>query len=160
MTRAGASLRILAAVLAACLLGCRPSLPTEASVRRIVDGDTVQLADGQLVRYIGINAPEVRRKVAGRWVDAPEPFGLAASEANRRLVEGRTVRLEYDVQTRDRFGRLLAYVYVGEAMVNEELVREGFAEPLMIRPDVKHAERFRTLADEARRDPRGRWVAR
>ena len=160
MRCAHASLHLLAVLVAACLLGCEPPLPKEARVRRVVDGDTIQLADGRLLRYIGINAPEVRRRVAGRWVEAPEPFGLAASKANRQLVEGRTVRLEYDVQTHDRFGRLLAYVYVDEAMVNEELVREGLAEPLVIRPDVKYAERFRELADEARREHRGRWASR
>ena len=125
-----------------------------------MDGDTIQLADGRLLRYIGINAPEVRRKVNGRWVEAPEPFSLAAAEANRQLVEGRKVRLEYDVQTRDRFGRLLAYVYVDDAMVNEELVREGMAQPLTIRPDVKYTERFRELAEEARRENRGLWSIR
>ena len=151
-------LRALALSAALCLLGCGSALPKEARIRRVVDGDTVQLSDGRLLRYIGINAPEVRRKVAGRWVEAPEPFAFAAAEANRQLVEGRKVRLEYDVQTRDRFGRLLAYLYVDDAMVNEELVREGLAQPMTIRPDVKYAERFRELAEEARRENRGMWA--
>ncbi len=154
------SLRLLSVAVVVCRLGCEPPLPKEARVRRVVDGDTVQLADGRFLRYIGINAPEVRRWVGGRWVESPEPFGLAASEANRKLVAGRTVRLEYDVQTHDRFGRLLAYVYVGDLMVNGELVREGVAELLTIRPDVKYTERFRALAEEARREHRGLWSAR
>ena len=87
----------------------------------------------------------------------PEPFSQAATEANRRLVEGKTVRLEYDVQTRDRFGRLLAYVYVGDGMVNAELVRLGFAQPMTIPPNVRYAERFRALAHEAREAHRGLW---
>ena len=154
------SLRVLTLSAALWLLGCGPELPKEARIRRVVDGDTVQLSDGQLVRYIGINSPEVRRKVAGQWVEAPEPFALAAAEANRQLVEGRKVRLEYDVQTRDRFGRLLAYLYVDDAMVNEELVREGWAQLMTIRPDVKYTERFRELVEEARREHRGMWAKR
>ena len=137
--------------------GAGHALPKDAVVQRVIDGDTVQLADGQMVRYIGIDAPEARRKVDDRWVEDPEPFAHEATEANRRLVEGRRVRLEYDVQTHDRYGRLLSYVYVGNAMANEELVKRGFAQPLTIPPNVKYAERFRQLTEEARREGRGLW---
>lgn len=140
------------------------SLPERSSVRRVVDGDTVELADGRLVRYIGIDTPEVRRRKGGGWVEDPEPMGREATEFNRRLVEGRPVRLEFDVQTHDRFGRLLAYVYVSpdgerEAMANAELLRAGLAQPLTIPPNVRHAELFRGLAEAARRDRRGLWKA-
>lgn len=152
------------------LSSCAAALPETATVRRVIDGDTIELMDGRFVRYLGIDAPEVRRRArpgdrewrglaADPWVIDPEPFGEAATEANTRLVAGRTVRLEYDVQTHDRFGRLLAYVYLGEVMVNEELLREGFAAPLTIPPNVKYAERFRQLAEEARRAQRGLWSA-
>ena len=145
--------------------GCGAALPPQASVRRVIDGDTIELADGRLVRYIGIDTPELRRKVEGHWVLDPEPFGEAARDANRRLVEGRTIRLEYDVQTHDRFGRLLAYAYVtrdgdGEVMVNAELLRDGFAQLLTIPPDVRHVEQFRALAETARRERRGLWKER
>ena len=112
------------------------------------------------MRYLGIDTPEVRRRVGDRWINDPEPFGEAASDANRRLVEGQHVQLEYDVQTHDRFGRLLAYVYVDGRMVNEELLRLGMAQPLTIPPDVKYADRFRALAEEARRAGRGLWSER
>ena len=151
----------------------RPAPPDDAAVRRVIDGDTIELADGRLVRYIGMDTPEVRRRArpgdrewragAGdRWVEDPEPFGRAATDANRALVEGRRVRLEYDVQRTDRFGRLLAYVYVTlpdgiELMVNERLVADGMAQPLTIPPNVRYAERFRARAAEARRDQRGLW---
>ena len=126
-------------------------------VRRVVDGDTIELTDGRLVRYIGIDAPESRQRQGDQWVEDPEPFSRAATRANRRLVEGKHVRLESDVETHDRFGRVLAYVYAGEVMVNEELLREGFAQPLTIPPNVKYAERFRALAEEAREAHRGLW---
>jgi micrococcal nuclease len=128
----------------------------------VIDGDTIELSDGRLVRYLGMDTPEVRHRIGGRWVDDPEPFGRAATDANRTLVAGRQVRLEYDVQRTDRFGRLLAYVYVtlpdgAEVMVNERLVAEGMAQPLTIPPNVKYAERFRARAAEARREKRGLW---
>jgi micrococcal nuclease len=139
-------------------------------VRRVIDGDTVELSGGRLVRYLGIDTPEVRRQSGDRWVRDPEPFGEQATEANRRMVERKTVRLEYDVQTHDRFGRLLAYVYVpaaeagfsgaGELFVNEELLRLGVARPLTIPPNVKHAERFRAITEEARHAGRGLWGTR
>lgn len=109
------------------------------------------------MRYLGIDTPEVRRRRGDQWVRDPEPFGEAATDANRRLVEGRRVQLEYDVQTHDRFGRLLAYVYVDHRMVNEELLRLGMAQPLTIPPNVRYATRFRALAAAARRAGRGLW---
>ena len=132
---------------------------------RVIDGDTIELSDGRPVRYIGIDAPEVRRRNGSQWVFDPEPFAQAATDANRRLVEGKTVRLEYDMQTHDRFGRLLAYVYVpgesgAEVMVNAELLRVGCAQVLTLPPDVKYAGRFREIASEARAAGRGLWGRR
>lgn len=165
------------------MLGCAPacrgehgagraSPPERAQVQRVIDGDTLELADGRLVRYIGIDAPEVRRRArpgdrewragdGNGWVLDPEPFGREAAAANRRLVHGRTVRLEYDVQPRDRFSRLLAYIYVQngreERMVNVELLREGVAQLLTIPPNIKYAERFQAAVQEARTARRGLW---
>jgi micrococcal nuclease len=130
-------------------------------VVRTVDGDTihVRLASRvEKVRYIGIDTPEVQHPTRGE-----EPGGRAASEVNRRLVGDRAVRLEPDVQTRDRHGRLLAYVWVTgpdgvEIMVNAELVRLGYAAVLTVPPNVRHAELFRKLAAEAREQHRGLWA--
>ena len=135
-------------------------------VHRVIDGDTIELTDGRLVRYIGIDAPEVRRRARPgdrewrakeQWVVDPEPFARAATEANRRLVEGEPVHLEYDEQLEDRYGRTLAYVYVGEQIVNETLVADGYAHVLTIPPNMRYANRFRLLANEARRARRGLW---
>jgi len=146
-----------AALILVAAPGCRPAVPTEAGVRDVIDGDTVRLSDGRLVRYLGIDAPEARRRVGEEWVEDPEPFSRAATEANRLLVGGRTIRLEYDVNPTDRYGRLLAYVYVDGEMVNEALVREGLAVLLTIPPNVKHTERLRQAQEEARRAARGIW---
>ena len=131
------------------------------TVVRTVDGDTVwvRLPSGiEKVRYIGIDTPEVHHPTRGE-----EPGGRAATEINRGLVGDRAVRLEPDVQLRDRYGRLLAYVWVtrpdgAELMVNAELVRLGYAQVMTIPPNVRHAEMFRKLAAEAREQRRGLWA--
>ena len=131
------------------------------TVVRTVDGDTVwvKLASGvEKVRYIGIDTPEVHHPTRGE-----EPGGRAATEINRGLVGDRPVRLEPDVQLRDRHGRLLAYVWVkradgAEVMVNAEMVRLGYAQVLTVPPNVRHAEMFRKLAAEAREQRRGLWA--
>jgi micrococcal nuclease len=130
-----------------------------AEVVRVVDGDTIRVRlDGRTerVRYIGVDTPESVKP--GTPVQC---FAEAASSLNRRLVEGRTVRLVADVEARDRYGRLLAYVYrrPDGLFVNAELARRGYARPLTIPPDVRFAERFQALADAARRARRGLWAA-
>lgn len=126
-------------------------------VVRVVDGDTVHVridSDGhkEKVRYIGVDTPESVKP--GTPVQC---FAKAAAAANARLVGGRRVTLEPDAEPRDRYGRFLAYVRVNGRMVNEALVRDGYATPLTIPPNVRHAERFRRLAAEARRAGRGLW---
>ena len=152
--------RQLAIVAAVGFLSCAQSLPDHAKVLRVIDGDTIELADGRLVRYIGIDTPEFRRREGSRWVVDPEPFSREAMQANQRLVGGKTVRLEYDVEIADRHGRLLAYVYVDGTMVNAKLLEEGYAHLLTIPPDVKYAARFRQVAQDARTHKRGLWAAR
>lgn len=157
---------LLALVCVALLgFGPAPSSPSPYDrlagvVVRVVDGDTVHVRLGdrlEKVRYIGIDAPETNHPTRGL-----EPGGRAAAEVNRRLVGDRAVRLEPDVQLRDRYGRLLAYVWVtapdGSAlMVNAELVRLGYAQVLTVPPNVRHAALFRKLAADAREHHRGLW---
>ena len=133
--------------------------PDEAVVARAIDGDTVELAGGTRVRYIGIDTPETHRRVGDRWVDDVQPFGREAADFNRRQVEGKRVRLEYDVEPHDKYGRLLAYVYADGEMINARLLAEGYARLLTIPPNVKYADRFRALVQEARRERRGMWAA-
>jgi micrococcal nuclease len=120
----------------------------------VVDGDTIEvLVDGveEDVRYIGVDTPEVDPSIG------VECFGSQASEANRRLVAGERVRLVFDDERRDRYGRLLAYVYVGERFVNEELVRGGYATTLTIAPNTDFAGRFDRLEQSAGNAGRGLW---
>ncbi len=121
----------------------------------VVDGDTihVRVADRiEKVRYIGVNAPEVHHPRKGE-----EPGGREAMAVNRELVEGKTVRLELDVRSRDRYGRLLAYVWVGETMINAELVRQGYAQVMTVPPNVRHQSLFLKLQRDARQAGRGLW---
>lgn len=130
-----------------------------ARVVRVVDGDTIVVALGgrqERVRYIGVDTPETVKPQT-----PVQCFGKAASAANRRLVAGRRVRLVADVEARDRYGRLLAYVYrePDGLFVNAELVRRGFATVATFPPNVRHAARLRALAAQARRAGRGLWSA-
>jgi len=124
-------------------------------VVRVVDGDTIHVridAGVEKVRYIGVNTPEVHHPTKGE-----EPGGREAAEVNRRLIEGKTVRLELDVRERDRYGRLLAYVWVGDVMVNAELVRLGYAQVMTVPPNVRYQQLFLKLQREAREAGRGLW---
>jgi micrococcal nuclease len=128
-------------------------------VTRVVDGDTVHVSVGgedETVRYIGVDTPE---SVKPRT--PVQCFAKAASAANHRLVEGRRVRLSFDAERRDRYGRLLAYVHTADdgTFVNAALVRDGYARPLTIPPNVRFAERFAALARVARDGGRGLWRA-
>ena len=80
----------------------------------MIDGDTIELANGQIVRFVGVNAP-----------NNGEPFEEEATEANTKLVQGKTVTLEYDTYTSDRFGRVLAYPFVDGKNVVVELAKQG-----------------------------------
>jgi micrococcal nuclease len=129
--------------------------PVEGTVVRVVDGDTIHVRIGarvEKVRYIGVNTPEVHHPTKGE-----EPGGREAAEVNRRMVEGQAVRLELDVQERDRYGRLLAYVWIGDLMINAELVRLGYAQVMTIPPNVRYQEVFLKLQREAREAGRGLW---
>ena len=121
-------------------------------VSRVIDGDTIQLSNGEKVRYIGIDAPETKdpRKPV-------ECFGEEAYQKNRELVLGKRVRLEKDVSERDKFGRLLRYVWVGDKMVNLELIKEGYARVYTVPPDVKYQKLFQEAEQEARQFYRGLW---
>ena len=157
---------LIAVVLAALVVvwtarggGEAPARELRGRVVRITDGDTIRvaLAGGvERVRYIGIDTPEEVRP------DTPvQCYARRAAAENARLVAGREVRLVLDVESRDRFGRLLAYVYRGGdgLFVNDALMRGGFARTLTIPPNVRYAERFAALARQARRAGRGLWSA-
>lgn len=142
-------------VLVAVAVSAAAQSVLEGTVTRVVDGDTIHVRVGgqiETVRYIGVNTPEVHHPRKGE-----EPGGRAAAAVNRDLA-GRRVRLELDTQSRDRYGRLLAYVWVDDTMVNAELVRRGFAQVMTVPPNVRHQALFLKLQREARDAGRGLWA--
>jgi len=124
-------------------------------VARIVDGDTIIVyLNGvkERIRYIGMDTPETKHP------RKPVQYcGREASEENRRLVEGKTVTLVYDVEKRDRYGRLLAYVYVDGIFVNAELVKRGYAMAYTYPPNVAHSNEFAEYQRQARMKGLGLW---
>lgn len=127
----------------------------EATVATVIDGDTIDVlrTDGSTarVRYIGVDTPE---PYGDR---APDCGAAEASEFNRSLVEGREVTLVADTEEVDQYGRLLRYVYVGETLVNAELLEAGWADTMQIAPNVRFAREFRTLRDTAKASGVGVW---
>jgi micrococcal nuclease len=117
-----------------------------AKVIRVIDGDTIEIEGGERVRYLGINAPE-----------SGQPFSTEATRENERLAAGRAVSLEFDVQTQDRYGRLLAYVWAGDVLVNKEIVKNGYAVSETIEPNVKYQDLIVKAQAEAREACRGLW---
>ncbi len=139
------------------LVGGGESVPASADafVVRAVDGDTIEVRIGDRVediRYIGVDTPETVKP--GTPVQC---FGPQASAFNHRLVEGRRVRLDFGVERRDIYGRLLAYVHLGRRFVNAALVRRGLARSLTIPPNDRYAPLFRRLELGAARAGRGLW---
>ncbi len=116
----------------------------------MIDGDTITIEGGYRVRYIGIDAPEIHPQA--------EPFGSEAWQANRKLVEGKEVRLERDVSETDKYGRLLRYVWVDDILVEAELVRQGLARAKAYPPDTKYQEYLEQMQAEARETGRGMWL--
>jgi len=142
---------LLAIIL--CLLlplsGCI-SPPATAKVTQVIDGDTIVVEGGYRVRYIGIDAPEIHPEL--------EAFGMEAWQANRRLVEGKEVRLERDVSETDKYGRLLRYVWIDDILVEAELVRQGLARAKAYPPDTEYQDYLEELEQQARVAGRGIWA--
>ncbi len=148
-----------------------PENTTPCTVVRVVDGDTFhcRLSSGEnvRVRLIGVDTPEssdnpkARRDAerSGKSVEEIIRMGKASTEFTKRLLpEGETVYLEFDVQKTDRYGRLLAYVWLSDGrMLNELLLREGYAMVYTIPPNVKYQERFLQAQREAKEKRRGLW---
>jgi micrococcal nuclease len=126
-------------------------------VLKVTDGDTVHVqyqGQDERVRLIGIDTPEVP------WYGGPgECFGVEAGLYARERLDGRRIRLEFDVDRRDRYDRLLAYVYVGDELFNVTLVREGYATADPVSPDTRRAALFASAEAEARAAGRGLWSA-
>lgn len=170
-----------AAVRAGLPAGGPPAAAVTARVVRVIDGDTVVVrfergpaaspyGNGYIlrvpgrwvragreekVRLIGVNAPEI-----GSGQRETEAYGWEAKAYTRKRTLGRVVRLEFDVETRDRYGRLLAYLYLDGKLFNRELVREGYAQVYTAPPNLKYTTAFLSAQREALEAGRGLWQKR
>ena len=136
-------------------------------VSRAVDGDTLKLSDGRRVRLIGIDTPEMHyskkllkdAKKSRMDTKAVQALGSKAYEFTKSLVEGKKVKLEYDVERYDKYGRTLAYIYLEDGkFVNAEIMKEGYAQIMTIPPNVKYAGYFSELQRSARENNKGLWA--
>ncbi len=122
-----------------------PSNVEKALIARVIDGGTIQLNDGRKVRLIGVDTPETvhpQKEV--------EYYGKEASDFTKSMLEGKEVYLEYDVQSMDKYGRTLAYVWLSDGtLFNELLVLKGFAQVATFPPNVKYVERFTAAQRQA-----------
>lgn len=127
-------------------------------VTKVVDGDTFWADDGSekgiKVRLIGVDAPESRnvfKKKKGYYGEESKTYLL-------NLFKGQSVRLEYDIDTLDQYGRTLAYVYLNDGtFVNADLVKNGYAMVMTVPPNVKYADEFVKFQQEARENKLGLW---
>lgn len=152
-------------VILICLVyvsGCQSTrlIDTELSwypVTRVVDGDTFWIDDGspkgRKVRLIGADTPETvhpRKEV--------QTYGREASDYTKKLLTGQIVGLEFDVDKTDRYGRLLAYVYLKDGtFLNAHLIERGYAQVMTVPPNVKYSDKFLKLQRKARRKNAGLW---
>ena len=122
------------------------SVYEQALVTSVIDGDTVELADGRRVRYLGIDTPE-----------SGEYYAEEATARNKELVEGKTVELQRGDRDQDEYGRLLRYVYVDGVFVNAELIAQGYAKAYIFDPDDRYSQILVQLEQYAKMKNRGLW---
>lgn len=119
---------------------------------RAIDGDTIEIEGGERVRYIGIDTPELHHP------NKPvQPFAEEAWRYNQSLVEGKMVYLVQDIQPRDRYKRILAYVFVDDVLINARLVKDGYARVATYPPNVIYEKLFLRLERKARKEKGGLW---
>ncbi|MCK4912396.1 MAG: thermonuclease family protein [Candidatus Omnitrophica bacterium] len=140
------------------ILACNQFDYSQVKVLEVIDGDTIKLSNGRLLRYIGLDTPEVRIKDKnGNFNYQPQPFSLEAKEFNRKLVEGKNIRIEFDIERTDRYGRLLGYCFIDKTFVNAKLIEQGYAVISTIPPNVKYVEFFIDAQKKARKKKKGLW---
>ncbi len=160
--------RIITAIIglsiAAGFLSCRlvrsivkPSLIKKAYIVNVIDGDTVELKGGRILRYIGIDTPELKRFEDGKWVPDIQTLAVEARQLNVKLVKNKLVDIQYDRVTHDRYNRLLGYVFVDDTFVNERLLENGLAFFMYFPPNVAHADRLLAAVKQAHLHDRGLW---
>ena len=128
-----------------------PIIAQTYQASKVIDGDTIELSNEEWIRYIGINAPELRNGI-------PDPYSQEAFEANRNLVIGKEAYLEFDVQERERYDRMLAYTYFDDLFIYTWLVENGYTQIMTIPPNVTYQDLLLELETKTREENRGLWA--
>ena len=129
-----------------------PSHGELGRVKRVIDGDTLRLSTGERVQLIGVDTPETKHPKK-----AVQRFGREAYLFSKRMVEGKEVRLEYDLQRKDRYGRTLAYLYLlDRTILNADIIKQGYGFAYA-KFSFKYLEEFRRYEREAKENRRGLW---
>ncbi len=136
---------LVASIIFSCVPACQ-SPSNLVRVTRVIDGDTIVIENGNHVRYIGINAPE-----------HGQLYYREAMKFNEKLVNGKRVLLETDISDKDKYGRLLRYIYIRGTFVNAEMVRNGYARANAYPPDIKHQNYLELMEIEAKKQGVGIW---
>lgn len=127
----------------------------------VIDGDTLVLASGYHLRLIGIDTPEVREKKAGKFVYNPQPYALAAKKFVEEKIRKAKLRVEYDKQLKDQFGRLLGYCFIQkqnqELFLNAEILKAGLAVLYVRLPNIKYLPQLEKAQSQAERAKKGLW---
>jgi micrococcal nuclease len=130
-------------------------------VAEVIDGDTLLLDNGTSVRLIGIDTPEIRRKTPQGFIEDPAPFSLEAKLFVQEKAEGKSCRIELDIDKYDKYGRLLGYCFIQdgdqEIFLNQELLSQGYAVLYTYPPNTRYVEVFVQAQREARLQERGLW---
>ena len=146
------AIRILTIPILILLLAALLNAQDWVVVKRVIDGDTLLLTNGERVRLIGVDTPETKHPQK-----PVEQFGKEAYLFTQRMVEGKEVRLEFDWQKRDKYGRLLAYVYlIDGTFLNAEIIKQGYGFAYTRFP-FKYLDEFRRYEREARENGKGLW---
>jgi micrococcal nuclease len=124
-----------------------PIIAQTYQASKVIDGDTIELSNEEWIRYIGINAPELRNGI-------PDPYSQEAFEANRDLVVGKEAYLEFDVQERERYDRMLAYTYFDDLFIYTWLVENGYTQIMTIPPNVTYQDLLLELQTKTREENR------
>ena len=159
--RRGMIVAALWIVLAVLVAGCGEAKPSSVpgresvQVERVVDGDTFEVklrGQKEKIRMIGIDTPETKKP------NTPVMYyGQEAYAYTKKRLEKKRVELEWDVDQRDQYGRMLAYVWIGDELLNRTLVQEGYARIYTFPPNVKYVEQFKKDQEEARKQKKGLW---
>ncbi len=129
-----------------------PGFAREYTVSKVIDGDSIVLDTGEQVRYLGIDAPEMGKQAGG-----PQFYAREALAFNKQMVLLKKVRLEFDEEKHDAYGRLLAYVFVKNLFVNGEMVKRGYARAMIKPPNVKYKDLLVKYQNEAMSKEIGLW---